>query len=239
VTSPASILIVTGLAREARIAEGLGAVVIGAGANPAQLRALLEAKDAGAYRTVVSFGIAGGLDPSLAPGAVVIATGVIAAEARWASHPAVVRLWAHRLEDIGGRVTLADIAGSDSPLLTAEDKMVLRSATGAAVVDMESHVAATFAAARGMPFAAIRAVCDPADRALPPLAAEALRPDGGLDLPAILRSLARRPAQVAALPRLARDAATAFAALRRVRAALGPGLGLGGLSLGEPLGNIF
>jgi hopanoid-associated phosphorylase len=239
VTSPASTLIVTGLAREVRIAEGLGAVVIGAGGNPARLRALLETKDAGVCRTVVSFGIAGGLDPGLAPGTVVIATGVTAAEGRWPSHPAVVRLWARRLEEIGGRVTLADVAGSDSPILTAEAKRALRRATGAAAVDMESHVAATFAAARGMPFAAIRVVCDPANRALPPLAAEALRPDGGLDLPAILRSLARRPAQVAALPRLARDAAAAFNALRRVRAALGPGLGLSGLSLGETLGDIL
>jgi hypothetical protein len=100
-------------------------------------------------------------------------------------------------------------------------------------------VAAGFAATRGLPFAAIRVVCDPAGRTLPPLAAEALRPDGGLDILAIVGSLARQPGQIVTLPRLARDASAAFAALSRVRAALGPGLGLGGLSFGEALGDVL
>jgi hypothetical protein len=172
------------------------------------------------------------------PGTVVIATGIVAADARWPSHPLIVRLWMQLPRD-GDRVKLADVAGSPGPLLNPAAKSALRAATGAAAVDMESHVAAEFAATRGLPFAAIRVVCDPAGRALPPLAAEALRPDGTIDLRAILGSLARHPGQVAALPRLARDAAAAFAALGRVRAALGPGLGLGGLSLGETLGDVF
>jgi hopanoid-associated phosphorylase len=237
VTSP-PILIVTGLAREARIAAGPDVTVLGAGGNPVRLRAALQAKHE-AYGAVVSFGVAGGLDPALAPGAVVIATGVVSADERWQSHPAVVRLWARLLDERGERFTLADVAGSDAALLDPADKSALRTATGAVAVDMESHAAATFAAGRGLPFAALRVVCDPAQRGLPPLALEALRPDGGLDLPAIGRSLARRPAQLAALPRLARDAATAFAALSRVRAALGPGLGLGGLGLGEALGDVL
>jgi adenosylhomocysteine nucleosidase len=239
VISPPPILVVTGLAHEARIASGSGIAVVGAGGDPARLRALLEAESASAYRAVVSFGIAGGLDPALAPGSVVIAGGVVAGGERWPSDLTVVRVWRHRLENSGEQITLADMAGADAPLLTAADKGALRAASGAAAVDMESHVAAAFAAARGVPFAALRVVCDPAERTLPPLAAEALRPDGGLDMGAILGSLARRPAQIAALPRLARDASAAFAALRRVRAALGPGLGLGGLSLGETLGDVL
>jgi adenosylhomocysteine nucleosidase len=239
VTSPPPILVVTGLAREARIASGLGIAVVKAGGDPARLRALLEAESALAYRAIISFGIAGGLDPALAPGHVVIASGVVAGGERWPSHPAVVRLWTQCLENSGQRITLADIAGAGAPLLSASDKGALRAATGAAAVDMESHVAADFAVARGLPFAAIRVVCDPAERTLPPLAGEALRPDGSLDMRAVVGSLARRPAQVAALPRLARDASAAFAALRRVRAALGPGFGLGSLGFGEALGNVL
>ncbi len=238
-TSPSLILVVTGLAREARIASGPGIAVVGASGHPVRLRALLEAESASAYRAVVSFGIAGGLDPALLPGSVVIAREVVARGERWPSDPAVVRLWAQCLGNSGERITLADIAGADAPLLTALEKSALRAASGSAAVDMESHVAADFAGDRGLPFAAIRVVCDPAERTLPPLAAKALRPDGRLDFGAIVRSLARRPAQIAALPRLAHDASVAFAALGRVRAALGPGLGLDGLSFGEALGDVL
>jgi adenosylhomocysteine nucleosidase len=238
VTSPLPILVVTGLTREARIASGPGIAIVQTGGHPARLRAVLKER-ASAYRAVVSFGIAGGLDPALLPGNIVIAREVVAGGERWPSHPAVVRLWAHRLENGGERITIAAIAGADAPLLAASDKGILRATKEAAVVDMESHVAAGFAATRGLPFAAIRVVCDPAGRTLPPLAAEALRPDGSLDIAAIVGSLARRPAQIAALPRLARDASAAFAALRRVRAALGPGFGLGGLSFGEALGDVL
>jgi adenosylhomocysteine nucleosidase len=237
VTAGPPILVVTGLAREARIASGDGVVVIGAGGDPARLRAVLEAGAPSSCRAVVSFGIAGGLDPLLRPGAVVVGSSIVAADGAWPSHPGMTRLWTDRLSI--GRAVYAAIAGVDAPLVAPADKAALRTATGAAAVDMESHVAAAFAAARGLPFAALRVVCDPAERALPPLAAEALRPDGTLDVAAILRSLAARPAQLAALPRLARDAGAAFAALSRVRAALGPGFGLGGLRLGEPLGDVL
>jgi adenosylhomocysteine nucleosidase len=235
VTAAPPILVVTGLAREARIAGGPGVIVIATGGEAARLRAALA--EAPSCRAVVSFGIAGGLDPALRPGAVVMARGVTGGGA-WPSHPDILRLWIERLERSGERLTDAILAGVDAPLVAPAEKAALRAATGAAAVDMESHLAAAFAATRRLPFAALRVVCDPAERGLPPFAAEALRPDGRLDYAAILRSLAARPAQLAALPRLARDASAAFAALGRVRAALGPGFGLGSLSLDEPLGDV-
>ncbi|HYI88697.1 MAG TPA: phosphorylase [Beijerinckiaceae bacterium] len=234
-TAAPPILIVAGLAREARIAGGPGVTVIAAGGDRPRLRASLA--EAPSCRAVISFGIAGGLDPALRPGAVVVARGVTGGGA-WPSHPDILRLWIERLERSGEHLTHAILAGVDAPLVAPTEKAAVRAATGAAAADMESHLAAAFAAARRLPFAALRVVCDPAERGLPPLAAEALRPDGTLDYAAILRSLAARPAQLAALPRLARDAKAAFDALGRVRAALGPGFGLGGLSLGEPLGDV-
>jgi adenosylhomocysteine nucleosidase len=239
VTSPLDpVLVVTGMAREARMAAGSGVVTIGAGGSPPHLRALLGGT-VPACRAVISFGIAAGLDPALPPGAIVIATSVVAAGQRLASHPAIVRLWADRLRKSGNSATLAEVAGSDVALLTEGDKSTLRTATGAAAADMESHVAAEFARAGGLPFAAIRVVCDPAERSLPALVVNAISPDGRIDVAAILRSLAQQPGQLAALPRLTWDAASAFAALGRVRAALGPGFGLGGLSLGEALGHVL
>jgi adenosylhomocysteine nucleosidase len=230
-------MVVTGLAREARIAAGLDVAVLTGLGSPALRRKLEE--NSLTCRAVVSFGIAGGLDPTLAPGDVVIATGVRAAGKRWPSDPGIARLWAQLLERRCERAVLAEIAGLAMPLLCRDGKSALRAATGAAVVDMESHIAAEFAAARVLPFAAIRVVCDPADRTLPSLAAKALRPDGRVDVTSVLASLLRQPVQIGALLRLARDARLAFARLGSVRATLGPDFCLGLVGLGEPLGDIL
>jgi len=52
-----------------------------------------------------------------------------------------------------------------------------------------------------------------------------LREDGSPDVPAVLKSLARRPTQLPALVRTACCASVAKKALRQVRAALGDALG--------------
>src|SRR5205807_5585181 len=58
------ILIVTGLVQEARIAAGPGMIVICSSSDPRQLRALLATLDSTTFRGVISFGVAGGLDPA-------------------------------------------------------------------------------------------------------------------------------------------------------------------------------
>ncbi len=80
---PRPILIVTGLIQEARIAAGPGMTVICSSSDPQQLRALLTVFDPTTIRGVISFGVAGGLDPSLRSGDVVVATEVMAGDARW------------------------------------------------------------------------------------------------------------------------------------------------------------
>lgn len=233
------VLAVTGLAKEARLAAGPGVETIGAGGDPARLRRLLAERVGPDCRAVVSLGIAGGLDPTLLPGDVVIATGVVAAGEegrRYAASRAIARAYAERLAGAPARIVLADLAGVDAAVLTREGKRALRQETGAAAVDMESHVAAAFAAAHGLPFAAIRVVCDPADRALPAFVAHALKPDGSPDIAAVLAALLRRTATLGELVRLGRDSAAAFASLRRCRALLGGSLGVP--HLGELLGDV-
>ena len=65
---PRPILIVTGLVQEARIAAGPGMTVICSSSDPQQLRALLTVFDPSTIRGVISFGVAGGLDPTLRSG---------------------------------------------------------------------------------------------------------------------------------------------------------------------------
>ena len=69
--------------------------------------------------------------------------------------------------------------------------------------------------AHGLPFAALRAICDPATRDLPPAALIALNAAGAISLPDIARSIARQPSQIIGLLMLARDAAAARSALQR------------------------
>lgn len=229
------LLIVTGLAYEARIIAGPDHVTICSGGSPDRLRHGLRCLTS-AYGAVISFGIAGGLDAGLSPGDAVLARGIIAGSARWASHPDLVQSWAQCLSAEGRNMIESDIVGSEAPILTLPAKAALRAATGAAAVDMESHVAAEFAAIRGVPFAAIRVICDAAGHSLPAFVGEALDANGILDWRHVLRAAVRQPRQITLLPRLAHDALAAFAGLRHCRTLLGPNLGV--RNLPEPFGDI-
>lgn len=230
------VLVVTGMSREMRLAVGPDSVVLGSGGDPLRLRRMLSARVDGGCRGVLSFGLAGGLDPALRPGDVVLSTGVIAGGHLWPAHRPITARLAARLAEGGLRPALRAIAGSDLVVADTETKGRIHEDTGAAAVDMESHVAAAYSGSRGLPFAALRVVCDPAALALPQLALKALRQDGVVDLKELLKSLARDPRQLAAMLRLAGDARAAFAALRRCRDLLG--IGRGFPDLREFLGDV-
>lgn len=233
-----SLLVVTGLRREAQIAAGDGVVTLCSGSSPGVLRERLSAlsrpQDEGGPKPkligVLSFGLAGGLAPDLQPGDVVLATHVAAGDA----HYDVTFDWHDAMASkLDGSVRLHRglIAGMNTMLSKAADKAALHAASGALAVDMESHVAAAFAHRHGLPFAALRAVSDPAARGLPKIAAHALRPDGQIDLRKVLGGVARRPGQIPALVMAGIDSERAFAALRSCRRLLGPLFGLGSADL--------
>jgi len=227
---PKPILAVTGLALEARIAAGPGVDVVCSACDPARLRALLEALTPTRYAAVVSFGISGALDPALRPGDVVVGDEIKSETETLPLAPALARALIDRLNR-SGRAVRATIAGTNAPVMEAATKSTLRRATGAAAVDMESHVAAGFGAAAGLPVCAVRVISDPAERSLPQLAMHATRPNGRLDLPAICASVARNPGQIPLLIKAGRDARIAFATLRRIRGLLEPGFGFPGVDL--------
>src|SRR5690606_3450151 len=100
----------------------------------------------------------------------------------------------------------------------------LHDAVGAVGVDMESHLAAHAARRHGLRFAVARVVSDAADRDLPVAAQRGMRPDGGVDIPAVLRALAADPRQLPALIRTGWEAEKAFRALLGGCHRLGVGL---------------
>jgi hopanoid-associated phosphorylase len=221
VSAPRFIL-VCGLDFEAAIGAGpCVATVIGPGPRrvSAGVDALIAAQPGGAraFSGVLSFGCAGGLDPRLRPGDCVVATGVRAASGTFDADPA----WTRSLIDHLPRASLGVVAGLDAPLAGHDAKARLWQDSGARAVDMESHAAAEAARRHGLPFAALRVVLDPARRSLPHAAVAAMRDDGGTDVAALLRALARAPGDIAPLVALAFDAWHARRALRRARAQLG------------------
>src|SRR6185295_5746469 len=159
---PRPILIVTGLVQEARIAAGPGKAVICSSSDPQQLRALLTVFDPSTIRGVISFGVAGGLDPSLKSGDVVVATEVTAGDARWFAGLSLAEDQIAALAMGGRRIVRGGLAGVEEVVVAQAGKAALRSETGAAAVDMESHIAAAYATEAGLPFAALRVISDPA-----------------------------------------------------------------------------
>jgi adenosylhomocysteine nucleosidase len=102
-------------------------------------------------------------------------------------------------------------------------KAHLYKTTGAAAIDMESHISAEIAATHGIPFASCRVIIDAADRTLPPATTQALDSNGAVDVLAVTRSVIQRPSQIPDLIRTAFDAYFAEYALRKGRKRLGPG----------------
>jgi len=211
------VLIVTGLVQEARIAAGPGMTVICSSSDPQQLRALLTVFDPTTIRGVISFGVAGGLDPSLRSGDIVVATEVLDGDTRWLAGLALNQEFVARVALGRRRIVRGGLAGVEQVIAARAGKAALRSETGAAAVDMESHIAAAYAADAGLPFAALRVIADPADRALPALAISAIKPNGDIDLRKVLRGVARNPTTLRALVSTGIDFNRALRSLRGCR----------------------
>lgn len=207
------VLAVSGLAAEARIASGIGVTTLAGGGDPARLALLLQAALANGAKAVISFGIAGGLRPDLRPGTTIVGRSVDDGEVRTEAD----RAWTERLARALPHALVADLVGVDRAVCGVGSKHALHRRTGAAAVDMESHIAARLAAQYGVPFAALRTIADPAERTVPTAAAVGMKPDGSTDVAAVLRRLGRRPGELPDLVRTAFDARAAFVALIRNR----------------------
>lgn len=195
----------------ARLADGTLIAVSGMGAASAaaSAAALLEA---GAY-ALVSWGMAGGLDPALSAGDLCLPLRVIGQDgAEFPTHAAWRAQFAAALPT-HCVATSGTLFTSPLPLGERAAKAAAFRATGAAAVDMESAAVAAIAAARDVPFLAVRAIVDTAGDTLP---AAVLAAGGGTGQVRILRLLAgllSAPQEVVPLVRLARRYRAAIAAL--------------------------
>jgi adenosylhomocysteine nucleosidase len=188
--------------------SGMGAAAAVAGA-----RALI---DAGAV-ALLSWGMAGGLDPALAAGALFLPSYVAARSGGFATAEA----WRERL----GAALQAHrpiVRGTLYTSPTAVDSVAAKAAlfrdTGASAVDMEGLHVAAVAGLHALPFIAIKVIIDGAGDALPPaLAAAAGAAESKLG--PLAWALARSPRDLASLWRLGlryRSASRTLAAAARI-----------------------
>lgn len=207
--------VVVGLKAEARIARKLGwDIAIGGGGAVGAAKAVDVLIGRGAT-ALVSFGLAGGLDPSLRPGRVLVPRALLLDGELLSCDPALSA-------QLGGMTDHVMLAGGDL-LDTADNKRRVWRKLQAHAIDLESAAVGRAARAHGLPFAVLRAVCDPANCSLPPAARVALDSAGAIGMWRVLHAILRGPRQVPDLFALARDAATARRALVRRVAKLAAG----------------
>jgi len=192
-------------------------MVVSTGGDPDATEREVEAMIREGAEKLVSFGIAGALDPSLKPGDLILASAVHlpdghrqATDQKWLVHIS------HRLP----QARIADVAGSSTIVATAEEKATLHRDSGAVCVDQESHWVAQIADANRVPFIVVRAIADRAGDSLPPAVLVGLDEHGNPHTGAVIAALLRDPGQVFGLIRVAFQTRKALKALLRSRAAL-------------------
>lgn len=192
---------------------GPGVTVIAGGGDGSRLERELEVASRDAT-LILSSGLAGGLDPQLVVGDIVLDGPGMLVEQLRAALP---------------KARVGPVLGSDVPIGSIEAKAEARR-SGAVAADMESHIARRVAARHGLPCLVARVISDGANRSLPPAAVAGMRSGGGIAIGTVFASLALRPGQLAALIRTARDARTALRTLGCLYDVLRSG-GISGLDL--------
>src|SRR3954469_17958991 len=126
-----TVIVVVGLAFEARIAAGAGGQVICAGIGRDLAGAIARAVTPQTHG-LISFGVCGGLSPELAPGACIVASAVRTHKGRIATD----RRWSQRLLQALPHSTHGELLGVPAPLAEPESKRTLFEETGALAADM-------------------------------------------------------------------------------------------------------
>jgi nucleoside phosphorylase len=170
----------------------LETVICGIGAERAAALGRRLDESEGVPAGLALVGVAGGLDPALAAGDVVLASAAWDEEGRRAPCTVIPLPGAPR----GPILTVR------RALYTPAEKAAQREA-GALAVEMEAYPLATWAAERGVPFIHARVILDPFDETLPDLG-DVLDEYGRLRPLGILRRLLARPSDTAAVLRLLR-----------------------------------
>ncbi len=204
-----------------RLGDNTLSYVCGVGTKNARRAA--EQLLAAGVRGVVSWGTAGGLIASLAPGTAVLAETVVCADAAYEAD----RDWVARLD----KCLAPEMPTNRQPIYSggrlvsgAAEKRRLADETGAVAVDMESGAIAEAAVAAGLPFVCIRVIADPGSFSLPSILGATVDKAGFVSVPLALRALLGRPGEIVPTLRLAWYFRRATQVLSRTFRTAGPRL---------------
>lgn len=186
--------------------SGIGRVAAEAGA-----RALVEA----GVSALMTFGMAGGLDPALKAGSVVLPCEMISADG---TRFAASRSWRERVAAAVSplrAVAEGNLLTSAYAIDTPADKAAAFRDTGAAAVDMESAAVAEIASHHNLPFIAVRVIVDTAADKLPRAVVNASRA-GRVQIGRLIAGLVLAPGEIGALIRLVQRYRIAMRSLRAI-----------------------
>lgn len=165
-------------------------------------------------------GISGGLDPDLVAGDVLVADSVTYQKhgekiEKWITDPGISMGVFRSILSRRIGVKQGSIITLDRPAGQKEEKINLFRQTGASAADLESAGIARAAAENGVPFIALRSICDSACRDLDPYVLSCLKRNGNIGFVQLLRGIISHPAVVKNLFELSLDFARSITSLRR------------------------
>lgn len=191
-------------------------VLVSGPGQSAAATAARRALEAGA-EGLVSFGLAGGLEPAAATGSLVLADRVLGTDSGFTTS---VDWRSQLVAALAGRLPVieAGLCTVDATVTTPAAKRELAARTGACAVDMESAAIARVAAEASCPFVVIRAVADGVDDRLPDRVDSLVSANGSTRYAALLPFL-WSPGQFGLLLRLGRNSRRARLALQQAASA--------------------
>jgi adenosylhomocysteine nucleosidase len=167
---------------------------------------------------VIGTGVVGALSSGLRPGDLVLCDRILTIDGDGQLSEQVITVNESHLRAVGRSLASAGIAYSTGAILTSHrvlatgaEKRRAKESTGAIAVDMETAAIAAEAAARGLPFVAIRAVLDEVDDQV--VGAEMADADGNVRPLAATSYLIRNPASMLKLPKMIRNLSRATASI--------------------------
>jgi adenosylhomocysteine nucleosidase len=192
-----------------------GNLLVISGMGPAAATEAAGLLLAAGARSLLSFGLAGALDPALQVGTVLLPDSVTDGSG---ATQTTFGPWRDQLAARCESLSLArgTLLSVPEVLPTATAKSRQRSRSGACAVDMESFAIGRVAAQAGVNFAVARVVVDTAADTLPRSVLRATGPRGEVRYGRLAVSLIRAPWEIPALLRLARRYATAMRSLRQL-----------------------
>jgi nucleoside phosphorylase len=213
-----ALVIKTGMSDEARIARlyaAPGTLVLSGIMTVADLRKQVPAD----CKAIMSFGLCGGLVPSVAIAQIVLASVLVTPDGEYPVDTA----WLHRLF---AKTRFYEhrwlSTGVFNQADTPEQRAALFAKYGAYVIDDESAAVAQFTKERGIAFTAMRSISDGALDTVPPAARNALNVDGSADIPEVLDSVFADSAQLPDLIKMADQYYESLDTLRRAASLVGP-----------------